>query len=212
MFTNEHIQSKERNRLFVGISFNEMYLLKEIQQNILKQIHISAQKHGIELIPTKQLHLTLYFLGSIDTKKLPQAILNVEEVASSFRHTYSTKAFDNYHSRINADILMHPGADHGAIALLLEEHPLLRVLHKDLLTIFAPDMPSEHTFLPHITVARIKLKHTDPLAPAYIQQIQLELQSINESYRNEKACLSIQHIELFESHNGIHTSLARFEI
>jgi len=203
MSTNENGTVKEKSRLFIAIPFDEIHLLKEIQQDVLEQVLPSAKEVGVEIKPVKQLHLTLHFIGIVDTAKISSILLKVEEVALSFTHKYGHKAFENYHSRITLDTLAHD----GVIALILEEHPLLRVLHKDLLTIFAPDMPSEHHFIPHISLARLKENHKG-------LQVKLAetLTQISDTYSNRKICVNVEHLELVASEQGIHIPLAQFEI
>ena len=141
-------------RLFIAICFNEESRLKVLQiQNILQSIAMKGR-----FIREAHLHLTVAFLGEVDTKKVDC----VKDVMDSISIQPFTITFHNmgFFKRTGGDIWWIGAKENESIQALYKQLYMFLVKKNFLL----PERP----FIPHLTIARevvLKEEVSIPICP-----------------------------------------------
>jgi len=146
--TNNKIIDKRYKRLFIGISLSKG--ICDYFYNLT--LNLSKENNNIKPIPPQNIHITLKFLGNVKTQELENIYSNIE---------LSLKDIKNFKFNINDNLDGFPKitssrilfASIGDGSAQMEE--IFEKIKKNLSKIgFNRD---EKKFIPHITIARMKL-------------------------------------------------------
>ncbi len=191
------------NRLFIAISYDGHQFFRFLQQKIMEQLQPLVTEYNGTLKPQNHIHMTLFFLG-----EKPQA----DNLALQNRcgldidlhiKKYGLGSLLEYTSRISIKII-----GHGVIAIILEPSELLSNLHALFARSFDINQKETRSFLPHVTVARIKKiepqKYNDftRRATEILDEIEQEFQ--------EAFCVGTDILILFSSDRSEYKEIAKF--
>lgn len=132
------------SRLFVALPIGEQ-LLSSIKQLILMNKNLD----GVRWTPLGNLHLTLFFLGEVDTIHVPEVILRMDEVQLiEFQLTFHSFSLEGGRPK-------HP----SMIWAKFNNSPEFTALYLKLRNSFEPFISEPIKFsdpIPHVTVGRFK--------------------------------------------------------
>lgn len=175
-----------KKRLFIGF---------DLPNNIREKLKISPDSR-LRIVPQKNLHITLLFLGYVEENKIPE-IIRIVKTASVKNKVLKIK-FEKF-------IFGPPGKQPRMIWALFEKNPDYEKLNKQLtegLKEFKPGTYKEQYI--HITLARFR----KPLTGKNIEEINLPDVELED--------FPVQNITLFESILGrggpVYLKLAEFPL
>ncbi|HOK79273.1 MAG TPA: RNA 2',3'-cyclic phosphodiesterase [bacterium] len=163
--------------MFSGIKLTDE-VTDEMEQII---VMLSEHKNIIKVVPAKNLHITLRFLGNIDEEKYQEFLFNLENAFNSLTPFYVDIQ----------GIGFFPNKKHIRVIWAgVENHPSLSLIH-DIVENAATKigLPPDNKFHAHVTVGRTR------------SQITLHLvQELEAKFQNKRwGKIKVDHITIFES-------------
>lgn len=195
-----------QKRLFIAISYDNNPILAFLQQRIMMQLQAFITDNNGTLTLQKHVHNTIFFLGNRPQKDIGaiqnECALDIEKHIQKF----GLGSLLSYSSRIHFQIL-----GHCVIAAVLESNEILSNLYALFEHSFGKNHEQEQrSFLPHITLARIK-KLTKSNDDEIIRESTMLLKKLGEEFQ-EPIYLSADALILFSSNQSHYTEIAKFSL
>ena len=165
------MKNKNGKRIFIGIPAGCQ--IKSILTHIKSAVNCNPP--FIKWVPTENIHLTLSFLGNISNDDIPNLIQFIGKNIARNNFQLSIAGTGVFPSTKSPKVLWL-GLDKGIDKLTLLQHQVAKSISE------FKDNDQENTFIPHITIAKIKQMHGKidvlPFLDTVYSPIELEVNSI----------------------------------
>lgn len=191
-------------RLFIAISYDNNPALQAMQHMVLDRLEPVVKQHNGVIRPQKHVHMTLFFLGERPIEQIPEIIQEFEQIVLLHTAKHELESLRSYASKFSLRLL---GV--GVVALVIEPSDTLLNLAAELANSFG-DKNNQRTFLPHITLARIKKVDKNEYE-SMSKESSFKLNEIAREFQ-EPFIIHAEDITLFSSQESDYKEIKSFKI
>jgi 2'-5' RNA ligase len=191
------------SKLFIAISYENNRTIQHLQQIIFQHMEPMLKEYNGVIRMQKHLHLTLYFLGYKPNSEILSIIKKCQHAIDLHKQLYNAHSLAHYSSKVSFDII-----GNEVIALMLEPSAALSNLYYQFTKQFEQNgTQNSRSFLPHITLVRIKKIHQKDFASLKIA-FSMVFAMIAQKFPDH-INVGFQELILFSSDQGTYKEIAK---